>query len=191
MAQELSKQELTAPEEDPMMRNIVEEVDGYVEDFKDRERTVWQKMFPDRQRRQIELTRYKTVKARYEFQIKAIQVAQEAQLQGIQEMYNDFLIKGKAKIRKDRAEFFQQQLEGLMTNVTGKSLGFSNRIHEAYQQLDEIKVEYLQKRQEQLIHSIVDGYYETVEKLILNFQNILNEEIHSSGLPRSTPSLEE
>jgi hypothetical protein len=181
MAQELTRQELTAPEENPVMRDVVEDVQMYVEDYKDRERTLWQKLFPDRQRRHIELAKFKTVRDRYEFQMRAIQVAHEAQLQGIQEMYNDFLIKGKAKIRKDRAEFFQQQFEELMTNLSAKSQDFSARIDAAYKQMEGMTVELLQTRQEQLIKHIVDGYYDTAEKLIRNFQNILNEEIHDRG----------
>ncbi len=191
MAQEMTKQELTAPEDTPVMREVVEEVSGYVEDYKDRERTIVQKLFPDRQQRHIDLAKHKTVKARYEFQMQAIQIAHEAQLQGIQEMYNDFLVKGKAKIRKDRAEFFQQQLENLMDNIARKSQNFSERINGAYQQLETILVDSLRERQEGLIETIADGYYETVAKLIKHFQNILNEEIHNTGMPRSTQLGEE
>lgn len=187
MAQELAKQDIVAPEETPVMKDVVEEVAGYVEDYKDRERNLWQKMFPDRQQRHIDLAKHKTVKARYEFQMQAIQIAHEAQLQGIQEMYNDFLVKGKAKIRKDRAEFFQQQMENLMIRLSDKSQDFSDRINAAYQQLETIKVDSLKKRQERLIESIADGYYETVEKLIKSFQRILDEEIHSPGTSMRSP----
>ena len=191
MAQELTKQDITAPEEHPVMREVVEDVLDYVEDYKERERTLLQKLFPDRQRRQIEAAKHKTVKDRYEFQIQAIQIAHEAQLQGIQEMYNDFLIKGKAKIRKDRAEFFQQQFEDLMTNLSNKSQEFSGRINAAYKQLEKVNIEFLKERQEQLIHNIVNGYYDTAEKLIRNFQNILNEEIHNTGTSKMNQGLEE
>jgi paraquat-inducible protein B len=191
MAQELTKQDLAAPEEHPVMREVVEDVHDYVEDYKERERTLLQKLFPDRQRRHIELAKHKTVKARYEFQMQAIQIAHEAQLQGIQEMYNDFLIKGKAKIRKERAEFFQEQFEDLMTNLTNKSQEFSGRINASYKQLEKMDTEFLRERQEQLIHNIVDGYYDTAEKLIRNFQNILNEEIHNTGASRSSQGIED
>ena len=191
MAQDLTKQELTAPEETPMMREIVEEISGYVEDYKDRERTLLQKVFPDRQQRHIELAKHRTVKARYAFQMRAIQIAHEAQLQGIQEMYNDFLVKGKAKIRKDRAEFFQSQMEALLTTVSVKSQDFTERMRGAYQHLDSITVEKLKDRQERLIDNIADGYYETMEKLIKNFQGILDEEIHDAGPMRTTYGSEE
>jgi hypothetical protein len=167
-------------------------VTGYVEDYKDRERTMLQKVFPNRQQRYIDLAKHKTVKARYEFQMRAIQVAQEAQLQAIQEMYNDFLVQGKAKIRKDRAEFFQGQMDTLLTSLTNKSQEFTNRMHTAYQQLSNIQVEGLKKRQEKLINSIADGYYETVEKLIKSFQRILDEEIQSPGaMPYRSATMEE
>jgi hypothetical protein len=191
MAQDVTKQDLVAPEETPMMRDIVEEVTGYVEDYKDRERTVWQKIFPDRQQRYIELAKNKTVKARYEFQMRAIQIAHEAQLQGIQEMYNDFLVKGKAKIRKDRAEFFQQQMDTLLTTISNKSQEFTERMRGAYQQLNAINETKLKERQERLIDNIADGYYETVEKLIKNFQRILDEEIHDAGPVRNFQGAEE
>lgn len=185
MTQDLTKQELTTPEDHPMMREVVDDVQMYVDDYKDRERTLWQKLFPDRQRRHIELAKFKTVRDRYEFQMQAIQIAHEAQLQGIQEMYNDFLIKGKAKIRKDRAEFFQQQFEDLMTNLAGKSQEFSSRINAAYKQIEKMDTEFLRERQEHLIRTVADGYYDTAEKLIRNFQNILDEEIHNTGAFKS------
>jgi hypothetical protein len=191
MANELTKQDLTPPEDSPMMRQVVEDVSLYVEDYQDRERTVWQKIFPNRQQRQIELAKFKTVRDRYEFEMRAIQIAHEAQLQGIQEMYNEFLVKGKAKIRKDRSEFFQQQLEDLLTNLSTKSQEFSGHLNTMYQQLEKLSVEFMKHRQEQLIETIVEGYYETVEKLIKNFQRILDEEIHNPGAPRNFQVLEE
>jgi len=189
MAQEMSRQEMIAPEEHPVMREIVEDVSGYVEDYKDRERTLLQKVFPDRQQRFIELAKHKTVKARYEFQLRAVQIAHEAQLQAIQEMYNDFLVQGKAKIRKDRAEFFQQQFEALMNTLAGRSQDFSQRIKLAYQQVESISVESLRKRQERLIDTIADSYYDTVEKLIDSFQRILDEEIHNPGMLRNAATV--
>ncbi len=191
MEQELSQQGLNRPEEHPVMKKVLDEADMYYEDHKDRERTLVQKLFPDRQQRQIEVARHKTVKARYQFLMKAMQLDHQAQLQGIQEMYNDFLIKGKAKIRKDRAEFFQHQLEILMTNLTSKSQDFSERIGVSYQKLDAIKVSFLKERQEQLIQNVVEGYYETAEKLIDNFRNILNEEIHKPEGLKSSQNFEE
>ncbi len=191
MAQELSQQGLNRPEEHPVMKKVLDEADMYYEDHKDRERTLVQKLFPDRQQRQIEIARHKTVRARYEFLMKAMQIDHQAQLQGIQEMYNDFLIKGKAKIRKDRAEFFQHQLEILMTNLTSKSQDFGERIGVSYQKLDAIEVPFLKDRQEQLIQNVVEGYYETAEKLIDNFRNILNEEIHKPEGLKSSQNFEE
>jgi hypothetical protein len=191
MANELTKQDLTQPEDTPVMKQVVEDVSLYIEDYKDRERTIWQKIFPDRQQRHIELAKFKTVRDRYEFEMRAIQIAHEAQLQGIQELYNEFLVKGKAKIRKDRSEFFQQQLEDLMTNLSNKSQDFTAHLNASYQQLEKISVDFMRKRQEQLVETIVDGYYETVEKLIKNFQNILNEEIHNPGASRSTTPIED
>ena len=178
MSQDITAPKVSGPEEHPVMKRVLEETDLYYEDHKVREQSIWQKMFPDQQQRQIEAARYKTVKDRYEFLRKAMQIDHQAQLQGIREMYNDFLIKGKAKIRKDRAEFFQQQLDILMTNLSQKSQEFGERISKAYEKLEMIRIPFLRDRQEQLIQTIIAGYYETAEKLIKNFQNILNEEIH-------------
>ena len=181
MAQDLSRVDPNRPEDHPVMKRVLEETDLYVEDYRDRERNIFQKIFPDRQQRQIELARHKTVKARYEFLLKALQIDHQAQIQGIQEMYNDFLVKGKAKIRKDRAEYFQQQLELLLNSLTKKSQEFSQEMEAAYQKLESVKVDFLRERQEQLIQTVVAGYYETAEKLIANFRKILDEEIHNAG----------
>lgn len=183
MTQDISSQDIGAPEDNALVKDVVDEVAGYVEDYKDRERTPWQKLFPTRQQRQIEMAKYKTVKERYNYQIQAVQIAHQAQLQAIQEMYNDFLIKGKAKIRKDRSEFFQQQYEQLMRTLSQKSLDFTAQMDASYQQLASVKVDKLRDRQEALIDTIAESYYATVGKLIYNFQRILDEEIHSPGMP--------
>lgn len=190
MAQDIRTQEVGAPEENALVREVTEEVAGYVEDFRDRERTPWQKLFPTRQQRQIELAKYKTVKERYEYQIRAVQIAHQAQLQAIQEMYNDFLVKGKAKIRKDRSEFFQHQHEQLMRVLAQKSQEFTAQLAANYKQVEGIDVEKLRERQEALIDTIAESYYTTVGKLIYNFQRILDEEIHSPGMPQAGPSPE-
>jgi hypothetical protein len=191
MAQELAKQELMQPEETLLMKEIVEELKEHVEDYKERQRTLLQRFFPDRQQRYIETAKRKAIKAHYEFQTEAIQVANEAQLQRIREMYNDFLIKGKAKIRKDRSEFFQQQIENLMTNLSYKSREFIEHVNAEYQQLEKLPVDFMKERQARLIQNIVEGYYETVEKLIRNFQCILDEEIQNPGASRSAPPIED
>lgn len=104
-----------------------------------------------------------------------LQIAHEARLQEIKEIYNDFLVKGKTKIRKEQAEFFQMQFETLVTNISTKSQSFGERINDAYLKLHNIKVEALRKRQELLIESIIGDYYETVDKLVKNFRKILLE----------------
>jgi len=148
-------------------------------------------VFPDRQQRHIEIAKRKAIKAYYEQQTEALQIANEAQIQRIRELYNDFLVKGKAKIRKERSEFFQQQIDNLMTNLTLKSREFIERVNVEYQQMEKISVEFMRERQAQLIQNIVNGYYATVEKLINSFQQILDEEIHEPGVSRSTLPLED
>jgi uncharacterized protein YaaN involved in tellurite resistance len=74
------------------------------------------------------------------------------------------------------------QFETLVTNISTKSQSFGERINDAYLKLDNIKVEALRKRQEQLIESIIGDYYETVDKLVKNFRKILDEEIQNLAL---------
>lgn len=190
MSQELNKQDITRPESSPIVRRPLEETDNYVEEHLERERTLWQKVFPDKQRRYIEQAKRKAVRSHYEHQHQVLQIAHEARLQEIKEIYNDFLVKGKTKIRKEQAEFFQVQFETLVTNISNKSQSFGERINEAYLKLDNIKVETLRKHQEQLIESITGDYYETVDKLIKNFRKILDEEIHNPGIAPSSQGME-
>lgn len=190
MSQELNKQDITRPENSPIVRRPLEETDSYVEEHLDRERTLWQKVFPDKQRRYIELAKRKAVRSHYEHQHQVLQIAHEARLQEIKEIYNDFLVKGKTKIRKEQAEFFQMQFETLVTNISTKSQSFGERINDAYLKLDNIKVEALRKRQEQLIESIIGDYYETVDKLVKNFRKILDEEIQNPGIAPNSQGME-
>jgi biotin carboxylase len=111
MSQELNKQDITRPENSPIVRRPLEETDSYVEEHLDRERTLWQKVFPDKQRRYIELAKRKAVRSHYEHQHQVLQIAHEARLQEIKEIYNDFLVKGKTKFAKNRPSFFKCSLK--------------------------------------------------------------------------------
>jgi len=191
MAQELTHQDIIRPEGTPIVKKVLTETDGYVEDHQDRERSLAQRMFPDRQQRQIDLARKKSVRAHYDHQFQVLQITYEARLQEIKEIYNDFLVKGKTKIRKEQAEFFQHQFETLVTNISTKSQEFGERVDMACEQLDKLKAEFLKQKQEQLIQDIVDSYYETVDKLIQNFRKILDEEIHRPGLSKNPQGMGE
>ncbi len=191
MAQELTHKDIVRPEGTPIVKRVLNETDGYVEDHQDRERTLIQRMFPDQQQRHIDVARRKAIRAHYEHQNQVLHIAYEARLQEIKEIYNDFLVKGKTKIRKEQAEFFQHQFETLMTNISTKSQEFGERVNTACDQLAKLKVDFLKQKQEQLIQDIVDNYYETVDKLIQNFRKILDEEIHRPGLSKNVHGMEE
>lgn len=187
MPNEIAKQELQEPVNHTS--RVVKEVNQWAEKYEHPD-SAWDKLF-NKERRRLELAKCTTVEEKYAFELRVLQTFHDAQIQVIQEMYNEFLIKGKAELRKDRAEFFQEQMNDLVTVINEKSRDFLKKIELEYKQLEEISVPFLRKKQETFIEESVDRYYETLNQLQDNFRNILNEEVHDTrgsltlGKPRT------
>ncbi|MDM8523751.1 hypothetical protein QUF80_10305 [Desulfococcaceae bacterium HSG8] len=111
----------------------------------------------------------------YSFREKALEIARDAQLQSIREMYEDFLIKGKTHVRRERAEFVLEQkiyLENILIKATDD---FNAKMTETYEKAEKIAIPELKKKNIELIYDTIDRYHALVASLQDQFQNILNE----------------
>lgn len=176
MSEEIAKQEPQRP--DDHTSRVLKEVNRRAEKYEHPD-SAWDKLF-SKERRHLELAKCATVEEKYAFELRVLQTFHDAQIQVIQEMYNEFLIKGKAELRKDRAEFFQEQMNDLITAINEKSRDFLKKIESEYEHLKEISVPFLREKQEKFIEKNVERYYETLNHLQDNFRNILNEEVHDT-----------
>jgi len=95
----------------------------------------------------------------------------------IKETYNDFLVISKGTIRKDRAIFLSRQLQELEAEINEITSKFYKLIEEQYAKLDRISIPFLKEMEEKRIEESAGRFNDTVAKLMLDFKNILNEEV--------------
>ena len=143
----------------------------------DKQRSFLQRLFPTNLHRMLNKSDLKQAGTELEFREKAFKMAKESQLQSIKEIYNDFLVRGKGDIRKERTVFFVQKLQELEMEIGKINDSFTVLIQEQQTKLDEINVPLLKQFAEKQIEKSMERFFDTVNKLMGDFQNILNEEI--------------
>ena len=87
----------------------------------ERNATFLDRLFKGDLYRILEDSRIKQARTELDFRERALRIAKETQLQALQETYNQFLVKGKGKFRRDRAEFFAEQALILEKEIAGKT----------------------------------------------------------------------
>ncbi|WP_353571987.1 hypothetical protein [Candidatus Albibeggiatoa sp. nov. BB20] len=118
-------------------------------------------------------------KTEFGFREKALSLARTAQLQAIEEVFNDFLLKGKTNIRAERHQFFNARLTELRRDKERTVQLFHEDIEKAYNRLENIKHEKLRQKEEERIDSMIARFYDIFESLENDFNKILNENVKS------------
>ena len=143
----------------------------------DKRRAFLQRLFPTKLQQALNKSELIQTKKELEFREKALKIAKESQLQSIQEIYNDFLVRGKGDIRGDRVVFFARKLQELEVEISDINDSFSAFIQEQQAKLDKISVPLLKQHAEKRIEKSMERFFDTVDKLMTDFQNILDEEV--------------
>jgi len=84
---------------------------------------------------------------------------------------------GKGTIRKDRTVFFAKQLQELEVEINKITSMFYQLIEDQYANLDRISIPFLKEMEEKRIEESAGRFRDTVDKLMLDFKNILNEKV--------------
>ena len=143
----------------------------------DKHRAFLQRLFPGKLQQALNNSELIQAKTELEFREKALKISKESRLQSIKETYNDFLVISKGTIRKDRAIFLSRQLQELEAEINEITSKFYKLIEEQYAKLDRISIPFLKEMEEKRIEESAGRFNDTVAKLMLDFKNILNEEV--------------
>lgn len=143
----------------------------------DKHRSFLQRLFPTNLQQALNKSELIQAGTELEFREKALKIAKESQLQSIKEIYNDFLVTGKGAIRKDRTVFFAKQLQELEVEINKITSMFYQLIEEQYAKMNKISIPFLKEIEEKRIEESAGRFNDTVATLMLDFKNILNEEV--------------
>lgn len=137
--------------------------------------TLLKRLFPSRIQRENGEHLLRMARTEHEFRETALKIARDAQLKSIEEMYNDYLVRGKTTIRRERAEFVLEQKNMLEDRLMTLSDQFDLRVLQAYKKAELIPNEKLKSKKLEMIDDAIESYHSLTQQLQEEFQNILNE----------------
>ncbi len=137
------------------------------------------RLFPSKRQRDVAKHELRLAKTECDFREKAIRIARDAQILAIEEMYNDYLVKGKTFIRRERTEFVLDQKLRMERELLKASDEFNQQIMISYESAEKIKLPRLREKQLELIDDSIDSFHNLATQLKEQFQNILNEGVQA------------
>jgi hypothetical protein len=150
-----------------------------VDSIMNRRRTLMHRLFPDavdRAQADGELT---LVRTEYEFRTRTLKILRESQIQTLQEVFNNYLVQGKAGLRADTAVFLTQKKRELESEI--QTL-WNENVEQLTQEFDRaagISNDRLRDLTLERLDDRMIGFAELVKKLIGDFDNIASEAIRA------------
>lgn len=156
------------------MGNIQEKASQCIEK---RERSIWSKILPDKLDKENFKHLSELARIEHGYREKALQIVKNAQVQCIEEMYNDYLVRGKIKIRGQRAEAVLEQKNILEEKIMMLSNQFEDKLEQEVVRAERQKNPMLRERKILMIEETIESYFDLIRELQYQFQNILNESV--------------
>jgi hypothetical protein len=113
----------------------------------------------------------------FEHRRKAIGMALETRLHSIREACNHVLVTGKTHLRQQRLEYFGQVLRQVEQRMSELADDFLRETDGRFEKLDQFKSEEIRKRERKRLEKSVDDFLGTLDRLMGEFSNIINEHI--------------
>lgn len=112
----------------------------------------------------------------FEYRRKALQLAVDSKLQAVEEACNHVLVTGKSEIRRERQEFFADQVSRLAMSMHEYAEAFNTEID---QRLGEIESRYksdiIRDRERARLVRQIEGFHAVLEDMAAEFQQIIDE----------------
>jgi hypothetical protein len=141
-------------------------------------RQILQRLFPTKMQKAIVDSDLAQAKTELEYRERALKMLKEAQLQAIEEKYNEYLKTGKAIIRSDSGLFFANKQSAFVDEINKICDNFYQLVERQYNKLQNLNIPFLKEIEEQRIKECAMQFKESVDKLMADFVHILDEKIH-------------
>ena len=138
-------------------------------------RSILQRLFPTKFQKIVIESDLIQAKTELEYREKALKMLKNAQLQAIQEKYNEFLKTGKSIIRSHSGLFFANKLSEFEDEMNTICNNFYQLIENQYDKLNDIKRPYLKGIAEERIEESAIRFKESINKIMTDFIHILDE----------------
>ncbi|QTA81763.1 Uncharacterized protein dnl_41120 [Desulfonema limicola] len=167
---------------DPI-RDKMAEIDDHVAScvYVKKNQSFLKKLFPDKDQREAAEHELRLSHTEFNFRERALEIARNAQLRAIEEMYNDYLVRGKIPIRRERSEFILEQKKMLENRLMQLVNEFENSLVAEYERAENISIPSLKNRKFDMLEKTIENYYELIDKLRDHFREILDQGVEYSS----------
>jgi hypothetical protein len=131
------------------------------------------RLLPTRTNREIATSRFNLLLIRNEFSEKCFRLCREAELVAKQEILADCLIRGVAKLNRQRAVVVAEQFAGLLADITKASADLTAVADAAIQGLETLRSPALRSAREQGILNLDAQFDSIVRELVHSFHEAL------------------
>ena len=162
---------------DLMIRNA-QSIDARTKMLMDENKPLLRKIFPNKMDKLIAEMERNTVQESMQFRLNLYKLNTQFMLEGMREKYDAALKMIKAEYRSQVAAFMMSKLEGLSKDVQNRQYTFIQMVREKNQFLKTMAdIPSTAQRYAAQIEREQDRYFNFLEQLVINFENIIREEL--------------
>lgn len=162
---------------DLMIRNA-QRVDSRTMELLQENKPLLRRIFPNKMDKVIAEMEKNTIQESLQFQLNLYKLNTQFMLEGMREKYDAALKMIKAEYRSQVASFMMSKLEGLSKDVQNRQYTFIGMIREKNQFLKTLgDIPTTAERYAVQIEREQDRYFNFLEQLVINFENIIREEL--------------
>lgn len=120
----------------------------------------------------------------FEYRRKALQLAAESKLQAVEEACNHVLVTGKSEIRRERQEFFADQVSRLSMSMHAYAEEFNTEIDQRLGEIETLyKSEIIRDRERARLVRQIEDFHSVLEDMASEFQQIIDEGVKADKTP--------
>jgi endonuclease III-like uncharacterized protein len=157
------------------IEKVVDQSHKALDQALDRRDSFLQKLFPNEVTREIIKGELALVKTEFEFRKKALEKVRETQVQSLTEVCNQYLVRQKAEIRANTAQFLMSKALELQQEMDRLLDKFIAQMEVNFEKLDSIKNPILRKTRELQLERDLEGFANQQALLMERFQRIVSE----------------
>jgi hypothetical protein len=162
---------------DLMIRNA-QNVDTRTKLLMEENKPLLRKIFPNKMDKLIAEMERNTVQEAMQFRLNLYKLNTQFMLEGMREKYDAVLKMIKSEYRSQVASFMMSKLEGLSKDVQYRQIAFIQLVREKNQFLKTMAdMPSTAVRFAEQIEREQDRYFNFLEQLVINFENIIREEL--------------
>jgi len=162
---------------DLMIRNA-QHIDTRTKMLMEENKPLLRKIFPNKMDKLIAEMERNTVQEALQFRLNLYKLNTQFMLEGMREKYDAALKMIKAEYRSQVAAFMMSKLEGLSKDVQLRQYTFIGMVREKSQFLKTMSdIPSTGERYAVQIEREQDRYFNFLEQLVMNFENIIREEL--------------